>query len=146
MIEYSTARGNPSVTRVPASKGSNLMDSNKYRKSAAAALGAMAMASSAVAFAGDWDGSYGSSAPDLLGPQDPYAQFALHAKIAILRQKVKYVFVIFHENESFDHYFGTFPGANGLFEAPRGFTPADQTPSFKQRLLDTSMSVQTFSP
>lgn len=39
------------------------------------------------------------------------------AKIALLRQKVKYVFVIFQENRSFDHYFGTYPGANGLFDA-----------------------------
>ena len=38
-------------------------------------------------------------------------------KIAVLRQKVKYVFVIFQENRSFDHYFGTYPGANGLFDA-----------------------------
>jgi phospholipase C len=29
-----------------------------------------------------------------------------------LRAAIKYVFVIFQENESFDHYFGTFPGAN----------------------------------
>ena len=38
---------------------------------------------------------------------------------------MKYVFVIFHENESFDHFFGTFPGANGLFTAPAGYTPAN---------------------
>ena len=61
-------------------------------------------------------------------------------------KKVKYVFVIFHENKSFDHYFGTYPGVNGLFEAPPGFTPANQTPSFKQRLLDTTLNVQTISP
>ena len=39
------------------------------------------------------------------------------AKLRLLRQKVKYVFVIFQENRSFDHYFGTYPGANGLFDA-----------------------------
>ena len=54
--------------------------------------------------------------------------------------------MIFHENESFDHYFGTYPGANGLFEAPEGFTPANQTPSFTQRYLDTSLNVKTISP
>jgi phospholipase C len=32
-----------------------------------------------------------------------------------LRVAVKYVFVIFHENESFDHYFGTSPDANGIY-------------------------------
>ena len=71
---------------------------------------------------------------------------SLQQKIELLREKVKYVFVIFHENESFDHYFGTFPGANGLFEAPDGFTPANQTPSFTQRYLDTSLNVKTISP
>jgi phospholipase C len=122
------------------------MHSNKYCKSAAAALGVMAMVSNAAALEGGWGGSYGNGAPNLFGPQDPYAQLSLDAKIAILREKVKYVFVIFHENESFDHYFGTFPGVNGLFEAPPGFTPANQTPSFKQRLLDTALTVQTISP
>jgi phospholipase C len=58
-------------------------------------------------------------------------------KIALLRQHVKYVFVIFQENESFDHYFGTFPGANGLYQAPDGATPANQTASFTQSYLDT---------
>jgi phospholipase C len=67
-------------------------------------------------------------------------------KLALLRQKIKYVFVIFHENESFDHYFGTFPGANGLFSAPKGFTAAINTPSYKQLYLDTSLSQQTISP
>jgi phospholipase C len=37
-------------------------------------------------------------------------------KLALLRQNVKYVFVIFQENRSFEHYFGTYPGANGLFD------------------------------
>ncbi|MGI4942079.1 MAG: hypothetical protein ACRYHQ_16210, partial [Janthinobacterium lividum] len=34
-------------------------------------------------------------------------------KVALLRQKVKYVFVLFQENRAFDFYFGTFPGAHG---------------------------------
>jgi phospholipase C len=70
----------------------------------------------------------------------------LQTKIELLRQKVKYVFVIFHENESFDHYFGTYPGAIGLFEAPQGYTPANQTPSFFQRYLDTNLNVETITP
>jgi phospholipase C len=105
---------------------------------AAAALCGMAMTSGAMAFEGGWDGSYGGS--------NQAEQNALQTKIELLRDKVKYVFVIFHENESFDHYFGTFPGANGLFEAPQGFTPANQTPSFTQRYLDTSLKVKTISP
>ena len=67
-------------------------------------------------------------------------------KIALLRAKVKYVFVIFHENESFDHYFGTFPGANGLYSAPAGATPANLTPSFRQTYLDTSLNTVVISP
>ncbi len=108
-----------------------------YRKVAAAALGGVAMLSSAMAFAGDWDGSYGRQRDD---------RGSLQGKIELLRKKVKYVFVIFHENESFDHYFGTYPGANGLFEAPRGFTPANKTASFTQRYLDKSLDVKTIHP
>src|SRR5580700_8011970 len=37
------------------------------------------------------------------------------ALIRLLRAKIKYVFVVFNENHSFDNEFGTFPGANGLF-------------------------------
>ncbi len=70
----------------------------------------------------------------------------LAQRIALLQKKVKYVFVIFHENESFDHYFGTFPGANGLFWAPPGATPAYQLPSFVQSYLDTSLNRATISP
>ena len=115
------------------------MRSKRYLNTvAAAALGGMAVTSSAMAFEGDWDGSYGGS--------NEAEQKALQLKIELLREKVKYVFVIFHENESFDHYFGTFPGANGLFEAPQGFIPANQTPSFTQRYLDTSLNVTTISP
>jgi len=77
---------------------------------------------------------------------DHHDGLSLKEKVELLRRKVKYVFVIFHENESFDHYFGTFPGANGLFSAPRGATPADKTPSFVQKYLDTSLKSATISP
>ena len=62
-------------------------------------------------------------------------------KVALLRQKVKYVFVLFQENRSFDFYFGTFPGAHGLFSQP-----AAQTPGFKQALVNTDGTVGTISP
>jgi phospholipase C len=115
------------------------MRTRTYRKVAAAALGSVAMLSSAMAFGADWDGFYGRHG-------DGGDQGSLQEKIELLRKKVKYVFVIFHENESFDHYFGTYPGANGLFDAPRGFTPANKTASFTQRYLDTSLNVKTISP
>jgi phospholipase C len=73
-------------------------------------------------------------------------RLSLRERVELLRRKVKYVFVIFHENESFDHYFGTFPGATGLFSAPPGETPAKETASFVQEYLDTSLKTVTISP
>ena len=99
---------------------------NRHKIAVAAAIGGMAMITNAMAFGND-SGS-------------------LQQAISLLREKVKYVFVIFHENESFDHYFGTYPGAIGLFEAPEGFTAANKTPSFVQSYLDTSLNVKTISP
>ena len=63
------------------------------------------------------------------------------AKIALLRQKVKYVFVLFQENRSFDFYFGTFPGANGLYSQS-----AAKTPGFAQKIVNTDGTVGTISP
>ena len=54
------------------------------------------------------------------------------AMAALLRRRIKYVFVIFNENESFDHEYGTFPGANGLYADPRGPRDAARTPGFVQ--------------
>jgi phospholipase C len=47
------------------------------------------------------------------------------AKLRLLREKVKYVFVLFQENRSFDFYFSTYPSADGLYNPhthPAGFT------------------------
>ena len=79
-------------------------------------------------------------------PAFPKQHLSIAQKIELLQKKVKYVFVIYHENELFDHYFGTFPGANGLFTAPAGFKPARRTKSFVQQYLDTSLNVATISP
>jgi phospholipase C len=49
-----------------------------------------------------------------------------------LRATVKYVFVIFQENESFDSYFGTFPGANGIYSDGRYPRAPKNTPGFTQ--------------
>ena len=56
-------------------------------------------------------------------------------------QKVKYVFMLYQENRSFDFHFGTFPGADGLFSKP-----ANQTPGFVQPIVDTDGTVTTISP
>ena len=62
-------------------------------------------------------------------------------KLALLQQKVKYVFVLFQENRSFDFHFGTFPGAEGLFSQP-----ASQTPGFVQPIVNVDGTVGTISP
>jgi phospholipase C len=62
-------------------------------------------------------------------------------KLALIRQKIKYVFVLFQENRSFDFYFGTYPGAQGLFSQS-----ASSTPGFTQPIVNTDGSVSTISP
>jgi phospholipase C len=58
--------------------------------------------------------------------------------IKLLRAHVKYVFVIFNENESFDHEYGTFPGANGLYSTGAAPRDAADTPGFDQRYVDST--------
>ena len=60
---------------------------------------------------------------------------------ALLRRKIRYVFVIYQENRSFDSYFGTFPGADGLFSQP-----AAQTPGFTQKIVGVSGKTETIEP
>jgi phospholipase C len=81
-------------------------------------------------------------------PQLPHNE-----KLEILQKKVKYVFVIFQENRSFDHYFGTYPGANGLFSTYPGADPndpmaqpANATASFTQNIWNTDGSFSTITP
>lgn len=61
--------------------------------------------------------------------------------VNLLRRKVKYVFVLYQENRSFDSYFGTFPGADGLYSQP-----ASRTPGFTQTLINTDGSKTTIQP
>ncbi len=80
--------------------------------------------------------------------RDPAADPAMPPArlLAALRQHVRYVFVLFQENESFDHYYGSFPGANGLFsdgQQPR--SPAD-TPGFVQPITNLDGSTGSISP
>ena len=63
------------------------------------------------------------------------------ALVGLLQKKVKYVFVIYQENRSFDSYFGTFPGADGLFSRP-----ASQTPGFTQTLVNIDGSTTIINP
>ena len=66
--------------------------------------------------------------------------------IALLRKKVKYVFVIFNENHSFDNEFGTFPGANGLYADANGPRDAAHTPGFNQSFKDVNGNVISVTP
>jgi len=87
--------------------------------------------------------------------RDPAAQgpLTLQQKIALLRQKVKYVFVLFQENRAFDHYFGTYPGANGLYSTYPGASPMDPYsqpantfPSFNSAIRNVDGTYSTISP
>ncbi len=63
------------------------------------------------------------------------------AKLKLLRAKVKYVFVLFQENRSFDFYFASYPGADGLYSRP-----ASGVAGFTQPIVNTDGTVGTISP
>lgn len=71
----------------------------------------------------------------------PLSSEPVSATLAALRKKVKYVFVLYQENRSFDSYFGTYPGADGLFSKP-----AAQTPGFNQEIINTDGTTGTIHP
>ena len=70
---------------------------------------------------------------------EPYLTHGL--KLELLRKHIKYVFVLFQENRSFDFYFGTYPGARGLFSQP-----ASETPGMVQPIVKTDGTVGEISP
>src|SRR2546425_12727256 len=49
-----------------------------------------------------------------LAPSGTHAARPRKPKPAVGIHKIKHVIVIMQENRSFDHYFGTYPGADGL--------------------------------
>ncbi|MBV9732136.1 MAG: phosphoesterase [Verrucomicrobia bacterium] len=61
--------------------------------------------------------------------------------VKLLRDKVKYIFVIFQENRSFDEEYGTLPGVHGLFSQPE-----NKTPGFTQYIMNTDGSISTIQP
>jgi phospholipase C len=79
---------------------------------------------------------------------DPAQEPAISAqqKLRLLRNRIKYVFVLFQENRSFDFYFAGYPGADGLYAGPNGpYTPA-QVAGFTQPIVNTDGTVGTITP
>lgn len=111
------------------------------------------MAACVAMLPGTWTRAQEAEAPVTLAPRSNAVVEArivkagrevklTHAqKLALLQKNIKYVFVLFQENRSFDFYFATYPGANGLFSQP-----AAKTPGFVQPLVDTDGTVKTISP
>jgi phospholipase C len=62
-------------------------------------------------------------------------------KLKLLRQKVKYVFVLFQENRSFDFYFSTYPGADGLYSHP-----SSEIAGFVQPIVNVDGTIGSISP
>ncbi|MDA8387696.1 MAG: hypothetical protein M0Z58_03390 [Nitrospiraceae bacterium] len=86
----------------------------------------------------------GSAGPDVRGyMHDPGIEprMSREALIQLLRRRIKYVFVIFNENQSFDNEFGTFPGVNGLYSDGQEHRSAAGTSGFTQTYTDISNGV-----
>jgi phospholipase C len=79
---------------------------------------------------------------------DPAAEPAVsrEEKLRLIREKVKYVFVLFQENRSFDFYFGSYPGADGLYAGPDGPNGNIDPPGFTQLLVNTDGSLGIITP
>lgn len=73
-------------------------------------------------------------------------QLSKKEMVKLLRQKVKYVFIIFNENHSFDNEFGTFPGVNGLYSDGSQPRAAKDTPGFNQTYTDDTGLTVTVQP
>ena len=56
------------------------------------------------------------------------------------------MFVIFNENNSFDHEYGTFPGVNGLFSDGQNPRSAADTPGFYQTYTDVNGAIHKVQP
>lgn len=66
--------------------------------------------------------------------------------MALLRDKIKYVFVIFNENHSFDNEYGTLPGVNGIYSDGTRPRSAADTPGFTQTYQDLNGQTVTVQP
>ncbi|HEY1257545.1 MAG TPA: alkaline phosphatase family protein, partial [Terracidiphilus sp.] len=67
-------------------------------------------------------------------------------KLRLIHDKIKYVFVLFQENRSFDFYFAGYPGADGLYAGPDGSKGNIDPPGFTQLLVNTDGSLGIITP
>ena len=79
---------------------------------------------------------------------DPAKEPAISAaeKMQLIRRRIKYVFVLFQENRSFDFYFGSYPGADGLYAGPNGPYAPGQVAGFTQTIVNTDGTLETVTP
>ena len=61
--------------------------------------------------------------------------------LSLLRQNIKYVFILYQEDRSFDHHFGTYPGAEGI-----RINPPAQTPGYTQSIQNPDASTSKIRP
>jgi hypothetical protein len=66
------------------------------------------------------------------------------AKLRLLREKIKYVFVLFQENRSFDFYFSTYPGAST--PTPPAIRPPDSLSPSSTSTAPSPPSLPSKSP
>ncbi|MFN6481322.1 MULTISPECIES: phospholipase C [unclassified Nostoc] len=64
----------------------------------------------------------------------------------LLQERIKYVFVIFNENHSFDNEYGTLPGVNGLYSDGQKPRDPKKTPGFTQTYTDANGATVTVEP
>ncbi|HET7102184.1 MAG TPA: alkaline phosphatase family protein [Terriglobia bacterium] len=76
---------------------------------------------------------------EIASAQEP--QLSPQQMTQLLRKKIKYVFVLYQENRSFDSYFGTYPGADGIFSRK-----PEETPGFTEPLINTDGTTGTIQP
>ena len=76
----------------------------------------------------------------------PEPAISAEEKLELIRRHIKYVFVLFQENRSFDFYFGTYPGADGLYAGPNGPYASGQVAGFTQAIVNTDGTLGTVTP
>jgi phospholipase C len=74
-------------------------------------------------------------------PKDKEPRISRKMLLSLLRQNVKYVFILYQENRSFDSYFGTFPGVEGIYSHPQ-----NQTPGFTQSIENPDGTTSPIQP